>query len=235
VVARADESVLPVEPAPGGRRRHAGGGRAAGRVAFAALTLTPEALAGIGVSEALGINLWAGRTPRRFRAAAEIRAHICRSIDLTTARLGAGPLPALPAEGLRRALVWPFVLGIAGASDTASATVPGASLVRQVEDWVAGQHGEAVHVLDICRALNVPVRTLQRAFHQELGMGPARYLTLRRLASARASLLTAGPRATSVTDVALDHGFWELGRFAGTYRRIYGENPSQTLHRAAQQ
>jgi hypothetical protein len=27
------------------------------------------------------------------------------------------------------------------------------------------------------------------------------------------------------------HGIWELGRFAGSYRRQFGESPSDTLYR----
>ena len=35
-----------------------------------------------------------------------------------------------------------------------------------------------------------------------------------------------------MTDVATLHGFYELGRFAGEYKALFGEAPSQTLHRA---
>jgi hypothetical protein len=36
-----------------------------------------------------------------------------------------------------------------------------------------------------------------------------------------------------VTDIATEHGFWELGRFSVNYRHIFGETPSVTLRRAA--
>ncbi|WP_426013026.1 hypothetical protein [Caulobacter sp. DWR2-3-1b2] len=47
------------------------------------------------------------------------------------------------------------------------------------------------------------------------------------MSATRARLLAAASRPTTVTQVALDHGFWELGRFAGAYRGMFGEAPSE--------
>ena len=45
-------------------------------------------------------------------------------------------------------------------------------------------------------------------------------------------LVLARDRPARVTDIAMDHGFVHLGRFAEQYRRFFGETPSQTLRRA---
>jgi len=45
------------------------------------------------------------------------------------------------------------------------------------------------------------------------------------------TLLKADPNATSVAEVARSHGFSQPGRFAGVYRRLFGEVPLATLRR----
>ncbi|MBO9710475.1 MAG: helix-turn-helix domain-containing protein [Caulobacter sp.] len=104
-----------------------------------------------------------------------------------------------------------------------------ARILRQVEDYLDGQRNRQVNVLDICEALALSRRTLHRAFHDVLDMGPKTYLRLRSLSAARKALTDGRRLGASVTQVALDHGFWELGRFSVTYRQMFGESPSQTL------
>ena len=53
----------------------------------------------------------------------------------------------------------------------------------------------------------------------------------RRLEAVRGALLAADPGRSTVADVAMRFGFWELGRFAGAYRARFGELPSATLRR----
>jgi AraC-like DNA-binding protein len=109
-----------------------------------------------------------------------------------------------------------------------------ARIVRGAEDFLEGGGArQAVQIEDICLVLNISRRTLYRAFHDLLDISPKAYLRLKAMSAARARLLDAGNRPTTVTQVALDQGFWELGRFAGAYRAMFGESPSETL-RAAQ-
>jgi AraC-like DNA-binding protein len=52
---------------------------------------------------------------------------------------------------------------------------------------------------------------------------------LRRMHLVRRALLRAESSETSVTRIATDHGFWELGHFAVAYRALFGEAPSASL------
>jgi AraC-like DNA-binding protein len=94
------------------------------------------------------------------------------------------------------------------------------------DDW-------PLHMLEISEKTGVSGRTLRLACQQQLGMSPGQYITLRRMQAARRDLQKADPETTRVTDVATEHGFWELGRFAVKYRHIFGEVPSATLKSAA--
>jgi AraC-like DNA-binding protein len=86
---------------------------------------------------------------------------------------------------------------------------------------------------EISRMIGISSRTLRLACQEQLGISPAQYVMLRRLRSARRALQQADPDVARVTDIAMEHGFWELGRFAVKYRHVFGETPSVTLKRAA--
>jgi AraC-like DNA-binding protein len=77
-------------------------------------------------------------------------------------------------------------------------------------------------------------RALRLYCYELFGMGPKRYLYLRRLHLVRHELQRAMSRKATVTNVATQFGFWELGRFSVDYRSLFGESPSETLRRVSQ-
>jgi len=105
-----------------------------------------------------------------------------------------------------------------------------AELAARFEAYLEAHPGKPLYLTEICAAVGAPERTLRIACAEHLGMGPIRYLALRRMHLVRRALLRGDP-STTVTRVATDHGFWELGRFAVAYRTIFGETPSASLHR----
>jgi len=83
----------------------------------------------------------------------------------------------------------------------------------------------------LCEDCGVSRRTLEYAVREHLGTSIQTFLSRVRLHRARSDLLRAEARGLRVTDVAIRHGFTELGRFAGEYEREFGELPSTTLRR----
>ncbi|CAN5499678.1 hypothetical protein BH10PSE3_BH10PSE3_26010 [soil metagenome] len=170
--------------------------------------------------------------PPEVRAACKRVLQGCASL----LRAMGGGVPASAVAFLRQELLDGVLTALAQAKVDGArrqGVLNTARIVRGAEDFVEGGGArQAVQVEDICQALNVSRRTLYRAFHDVLDASPKAYLRLKSMSAARSRLLDAGNHPTTVTQVALDHGFWELGRFSGAYRAMFGEAPSETLRGA---
>jgi transcriptional regulator GlxA family with amidase domain len=108
-----------------------------------------------------------------------------------------------------------------------------ADIMVRFEDALTAHCGSRLNMPALCSAIGVPERTLRVCCTEFLGMSPTRYLLLRRLNMTRQALRRADPATASVAEIARIHQFLEPGRFAVTYRTIFGETPSSTLRRAA--
>jgi AraC-like DNA-binding protein len=108
-----------------------------------------------------------------------------------------------------------------------------ADIMIRFEDALASYSEPHLNLRALCSAIDVPERTLRMCSAEVLGMSPTRYHLLRRLNGARSELLNADPETTSVTKIANNHQFIELGRFAVAYRTVFGEMPSATLRRSS--
>jgi AraC-like DNA-binding protein len=104
-------------------------------------------------------------------------------------------------------------------------------IIRQFREWLELNCNRPVYLQEVCDALGVTARTLRDCCQEHLGMGPIRYLWLRRMELARRALLQASRGSATVTKIAMELGFWELGRFSVSYRTLFGEHPSHTLGR----
>ncbi|HEY7580348.1 MAG TPA: helix-turn-helix domain-containing protein [Acetobacteraceae bacterium] len=107
-------------------------------------------------------------------------------------------------------------------------------VMQRLERLLEANADSPLYLAEVCAATGVPARTLRQHCLEHLGMGPHQYLWLRRMNLARRSLTMSDGTATTVTAIANDHGFAELGRFAVAYRRLFGEAPSATLRRPAE-
>jgi AraC-like DNA-binding protein len=103
--------------------------------------------------------------------------------------------------------------------------------MRRFERILEANPNEPLYITDVCASIGVTDRTLRLHCQDHLGMNPQRYLWLRRMHLARRALALADGTVKTVTEIANDHGFGELGRFAVSYRKLYGEAPSVTLRR----
>jgi AraC-like DNA-binding protein len=215
-----------------GERMHQ---RTNGESQWGVISLPPEQLA--ACSKALtGLKITsppAGRVLRPSRSAAvrllRLHSKTCRLAE-TRQELIANPEVARALEQeLLHALV--NCLTADDATGNLKTRRHHAAIMVRFEDALTAHGGSQLNMPALCSAIGVPERTLRVCCAEFLGMSPTRYLLLRRLNMARSALRRANPSTASVAEIARTYQFQEPGRFAVTYRTIFGETPSTTLRR----
>jgi transcriptional regulator GlxA family with amidase domain len=103
-------------------------------------------------------------------------------------------------------------------------------LVQRAEKLALAYVDKPLQVSALSRALGVSERTLRKLFNEIHGRPPSRHLRMLRLSQVRGALLSSRGQLVTVTEIATDFGFGELGRFSVEYRKVFGESPSETLH-----
>lgn len=104
-------------------------------------------------------------------------------------------------------------------------------IARQAEAILRQSTHRPITIGQLCEAVGTSERTLHAAFREHLDMTPKAYLKMLRLNAARRDLRVARP-GTKVTEVAMRWDFLHFGHFSQDYFAMFGETPSQTLHRA---
>ena len=103
------------------------------------------------------------------------------------------------------------------------------TIMQRCEQVLAKHAEQQLQIPELCKTIGVSERTLRTCCEKFLGMSPAQYIRLQRLARVRAALRHSDSSTATVADLARHFGFWELGRFAGLYQSVFGELPSDTL------
>ena len=152
--------------------------------------------------------------------------------DLATSDPGILAHPAV-AKAIEQALARATIACLTerAAAENVRRRRPQMAIMRRFERILEANPDKPLYITDVCTAIGVTDRTLRLHCQDHLGMYPQRYLWLRRMHLARRALALADGAVKTVTAIANDHGFGELGRFAVSYRRLYGEAPSVTLRR----
>ena len=88
--------------------------------------------------------------------------------------------------------------------------------------------GNPLDMKTVALATGHSLRSIYRSFEKERGYSPSEFLRKVRLENVRRRLLCPAPD-DSVTRIAYEFGFAHLGRFAGLYKKAYGESPGDTI------
>jgi len=108
-----------------------------------------------------------------------------------------------------------------------------AYIVDRAIEYIEPRLGDPISVSDICAVMRVCPRTLSYAFASVLGTTLKSYLLASRLRRVHRDLEQGSP-AISVQSIASRWGLYHMGRFARSYRSVYGERPSDTFRRGTE-
>ncbi len=231
ITTSASAAVFP-EGAPAGIEWSSDGVQLCVMVPSSTLEAELEQLVGHAVKRPLRLPFHMGLTTPEGR--------VWRSVmDVLAAELaGKGRLLTHPFAGrqLERTLLDALLLGHAHPYihelDSPDAPAVPMAIARAV-DLLHDRPAEPWSSTVLARAVHVSLRSLQGGFHKHVGKPPMTYLRDLRLRGIHQELTKATPGTTTVEAVAYRWGMLHMGRFAGAYRRTFGEAPSQTLKRPA--
>jgi len=139
----------------------------------------------------------------------------------------------LAVRAVTESLTEAFISALAAAcpGDTPRRALPTRHfmLARRARDCITADLSAPTRISELCLQVGTSFKTLERAFVQAYGVRPKEFLTLTRLARARRLLWAASPGETTVATVAMDCGYYHLGRFSRDYAAMFAEQPSVTL------
>jgi AraC-like DNA-binding protein len=166
------------------------------------------------------------------RAWCELVAHICH--------VSATAPAALANEGVRKQYsrtLMEIMLSAAPHSHAGSieesANRATAWHVGRARDYVHDHLAEGISITDIAARVGVTPRTLQNGFRKAFNLTPAEYIRRARIEALHRALLAADASA-GVTDLMMNVGIVNFGRYAQYYREQIGVSPSTTLKQKIQ-
>ena len=102
--------------------------------------------------------------------------------------------------------------------------------VRRAEEYIEAHWDQPITIEALAVATGASARSIFHFFKASRGYAPMVFVKQVRLRHARRMLMMPN-ETTSVTSVAFDCGFTNLGHFAKDYGQCFGELPSATLNR----
>lgn len=177
--------------------------------------------------KALQFNLEIPMDSDFARAWCELVSHICH--------VSATAPAALANEGVRKQYsrtLMEIMLSAAPHSHTDSIVEPThratAWHVGRARDYVHDHLSEGISITDIAARVGVTPRTLQNGFRKAFNLTPAEYIRRERVDALHRALLAADATA-GVTNLMMNVGIVNFGRYAQYYRERIGVSPSTTL------
>lgn len=183
-----------------------------------------------------------GRQPRgdlKFEPVADLRtpesAYLRRLFIFLLDQLGSseGSIPPLALAELEQSIIVSFLCANRHDDSRLLGREPMGTApwqVRRAEEYIEAHWDQPITIEALAVAAGASARSIFHFFKASRGYSPMAFVKQVRLRHARRMLMMPD-RNASVTSVAFDCGFTNLGHFAKDYGKCFGELPSDTLNR----
>ena len=101
-------------------------------------------------------------------------------------------------------------------------------LVLKAREYIEKRKTEELSLVDVAKAAGASVFHFCKVFHKSTGLKFTDYVVRVRLEDARNRLLNPNLR---VSEIAYDVGFQSLTQFNRTFKRVFGQSPSEFRQR----
>ncbi len=103
-------------------------------------------------------------------------------------------------------------------------------VARQAKQVIQDNLHQRISIEQICDHIGCSIRTLHLGFNECYGIPPRQYARTLALNGVHKRLCRLSSNET-ITDIAMQWGFYHLGRFSGQYKSLFSELPSETVKR----
>ena len=97
-------------------------------------------------------------------------------------------------------------------------------LVQKAREYINNHKAEDLSLADVAKAAGASVFHFCKVFHKATGLKFTDYVARMRLEDARSKLLNPSLR---ISEIAYDVGFQSLTQFNRTFKRVFGQSPSE--------
>ena len=147
-------------------------------------------------------------------------------VSLLMSQLGDGTLYEEAEELLENEILETVLLGV-GPCEKNTRQAGRLVLARKAEEYIRNNLENPLSINELCLATGATERTLHLGFKERFGVSPIAFMRMMKLNEVRQEL-RLNNSGRSVTEIAVDWGFYHLGRFSGQYSQMFGELPNQT-------
>ncbi|WP_095077135.1 AraC family transcriptional regulator [Pseudomonas sp. Irchel s3h17] len=102
---------------------------------------------------------------------------------------------------------------------------------ERIADYIERNLKQDICSEELARQAQISLRSLYGLFERNAATTPKNYIRQKKLERVQACLSDPTCTVRNVTELAMDYGFLHLGRFSDSYRKQFGELPSDTLKR----